>query len=195
MIQETIITSMGTDGYTHISPMGVHVHGDDYIIMPFRPSTTLEHILSSGQAVLNHTDDVRVFAGCLTGHRDWPLTDGIKVASKRLKQSLAHQELELIRVEEHHQRPKLHCKIVYQQTHQAFNGFNRAQFAVLEAAILVSRLSILPWQKVNAELDYLKIGFDKCAGEREFEAWNWLMDTIDQYKLKHPDKITKAILE
>jgi hypothetical protein len=188
MIQETIITSIGTDGYTHISPMGIHVHGDDYIIMPFRPSTTSEHILSSGQAVLNHTDDVRVFAGCLTGHRDWPLTESHKVATKRLKYSLSHQELNLQRIDDHPQRPKLHCKVIYQQTHQPFSGFNRAQSAVLEAAILVSRLSMLPWQKINTELDYLKIGFDKCAGEREREAWGWLMHTIDQFKHDHPDQ-------
>ncbi len=192
MIQETIITSIGSDGYVHISPMGIHVHDNDYIIMPFRPSTTLDHIMSSGHAVLNHTDDVRIFAGCLTGRRDWPVTDAVKVSSKRLKQSLSHQELELVRVEHDQQRPKLHCKVVYQQTHQPFNGFNRAQFAVLEAAILVSRLSMLPWQKIHTELEYLKIAVDKCAGEREREAWEWLMETVDQFKLDNPDKVLTA---
>jgi hypothetical protein len=189
MIQETIVTTTGTDGYVHIAPMGIHIDGDDYIIMPFRPSTTLEHILASGHAVLNHTDDVRVFAGCLTGRRDWPLTDTTKVAGKRLQHSLSHQELELERIEDDQQRPKLHCKVVYQHMHQAFDGFNRAQFAVLEAAILVSRLSMLPWQKIDTELQYLKIGVDKCAGERELEAWEWLMQAVEQFKLEHSNKV------
>jgi hypothetical protein len=32
-------------------------------------------------AGVNLTDDVRVFAGCLTGRRDWPLTSTIDVAA------------------------------------------------------------------------------------------------------------------
>ncbi len=189
MIQETIITSIGTDGYVHISPMGVHVKGDKFIIMPFRPSTTLKHILATKQAVMNHTDDVRVFAGCLTGRRNWPLVDTNQVAGKRLEHCLSHQELKLVSVDDDVQRPKLICNMVFQQTHQPFNGFNRAQFSVLEAAILVSRLSMLPWQKIQTELDYLTIAIEKCAGEREHEAWEWLMQTVEQFKREHPDKV------
>jgi hypothetical protein len=189
MIHETIVTTTGTDDYTHVAPMGVHVNGDDYIIMPFRPSTTLEHILVSGHAVLNHTDDVRVFAGCLTGRREWPVTDSTTVTGKRLMHSLSHQEVELVNFVDDPKRPKLHCKVVYEQTHQPFNGFNRAQFAVLEAAILVSRLSRLPWPKISTELQYLKIGVDKCAGNREREAWGWLMQTVEEFKLEHPDLV------
>ncbi|HFD13467.1 MAG TPA: DUF447 family protein [Crenotrichaceae bacterium] len=185
MIQETIITSLGKNGYVHISPMGVHVDDDHYIIMPFRPSTTLDHILATRHAVMNHTDDVRVFAGCLTGRRDWPLTDTVVVNGKRLENCLSHQELELVYVENDHQRPKLYCKIVHQQTHLPFKGFNRAQFAVLEAAILVSRLSMLPLQKINSELEYLEIAINKCAGERELEAWEWLMQAVDQFRREH----------
>lgn len=189
MIQETIITSTGANGYVHISPMGIHVQDDQYIIMPFRPSTTLEHVLATGHAVMNHTDDVRIYAGCLTGHRDWPLANTVIVNGKRLEGCLSHQELELVRIKNDHQRPRLYCRMVHQQTHAPFQGFNRAQFAVLEAAILVSRLSMLPWQKISTELEYLEIAVKKCAGEREREAWEWLMHAIDQYKRDHPDKI------
>ena len=188
MIQETIITSIGTDDYVHVSPMGVHLEGDHYLIMPFRPSTTLEHVLATKHAVMNHTDDVRVYAGCLTGRRHWPHTETTIIPGKRLADCLSHQELELARVENDAQRPRLYCKMVHQQTHLPFKGFNRAQFAVLEAAILVSRLSRLPWQKIHTDLDYLEIAINKCAGEREREAWEWLMQAVDQYKQDHPDK-------
>jgi hypothetical protein len=50
--------------------MGIHSNGDEFIILPFRPSTTLNNLLESKTAVLNYCDDVRVFAGCLTGRRD-----------------------------------------------------------------------------------------------------------------------------
>lgn len=188
MIRETIITSRSAEGQIHIAPMGVHVLDGEMLIMPFRPSTTLENILASGHAIMNHTDDVRVFAGCLTGRRDWPLADAERVPGSRLADALAHIELELQRVEEDAIRPRLYCRVVHQSNHAPFQGFNRAQFAVLEAAILASRLDRLPWNKIETELAYLSIGLHKTAGERELEAWGWLMEKIDAFRRSQSEK-------
>jgi hypothetical protein len=184
MIQETIVTTQNSSGHVHIAPMGIHILADEYLIMPFRPSTTLENLLSTKTAVINCCDDVRIFAGCITGRREWPLTATEKIAGHYLAQALAHIELELLRVEQDDTRPKLFCKAVHQVNHAPFLGFNRAQFAVLELAILVSRLQMLPWEKIQSELDYLRIGFDKTAGVHEQQAWNWLMTNIETYKSK-----------
>jgi hypothetical protein len=83
MIQETIVTTQNNAGKTHIAPMGIHVAGDEFIILPFRPSVTLDNILETRTAVINYTDDVRVFAGCVTGRKQWPLK---KVLIKALAQ-------------------------------------------------------------------------------------------------------------
>lgn len=183
MIQEIIVTSISASGITHIAPMGVHVNDDAFVILPFKPSTTLNNILETGVAVINCCDDVRVFAGCVTGRRrDWPLKPAEQIQACFLANSLAHIELQLERVEDDDLRPKLFCRAVHSVNHKPFQGFNRAQFAVLEAAILVSRLERLPWQKIQTELDYLRIGLDKCAGEREAEAWGWLMQVVEQHR-------------
>ncbi|MCK9397988.1 MAG: DUF447 domain-containing protein, partial [Methylobacter sp.] len=34
-------------------------------------------------------------------------------------------------------------------------------------------------EKIQAEIDYLRIGLEKTAGSRELEAWNWLMTVIE----------------
>lgn len=183
MIQEIIVTSINASGLTHIAPMGVHVIHNEFVILPFKPSTTLNNILETGVAVINCCDDVRVFAGCLTGRRDWPLLPTEQVQANYLADALAHTELKLDRIEDDALRPKLFCRAVHTVNHQPFQGFNRAQFAVLEAAILVSRLDRLPWEKIQTELDYLKIGLDKCAGDRELEAWEWLMQIVEQHRL------------
>jgi len=188
MIQETIITTLSVADMPHIAPMGVHVEGDSFVILPFKPSTTLDNILQSGHAVINYCDDVRVFAGCLTGRRDWPLRTAEKISGKFLANTLAHSELALERIEDDVLRPRLHCKAVYSANHRPFRGFNRAQFAVLEAAILVSRLDMLPWEKIERELDYLHIGFEKTAGDDEREAWGWLMTAIEQHRAKEQRK-------
>lgn len=182
MIQELLVTTQNAAGVVHIAPMGIHVVGEDIIILPFRPSTTLENILATEVAVLNYCDDVRLFAGCLTGRRDWPVRDAEQISGKVLAAALAHTEVRLERVVEDATRPKLFCKAIHTVNHQPFMGFNRAQFAVLEAAILVSRLTMLPMEKIAAELAYLQIGFDKTAGDREREAWSWLMAAIAAFK-------------
>ncbi|MCK5191319.1 MAG: DUF447 family protein [Methylococcales bacterium] len=182
MIQEVLVTTQNSEGVTHIAPMGIHVLEDEFIILPFRPSTTLNNILESQTAVINYCDDVRIFAGCLTGKRDWPLSETEKIKGHYLSSALAHRELELQRVEDDETRPKLHCKTIHTVNHAPFPGFNRAQFAVLEAAILVSRLKMLPIEKIESEIEYLSIGLNKTAGEKELEAWGWLMEIIEQYK-------------
>lgn len=188
MIQEILVTTQNRAGVAHIAPMGIHIpsgtpaNAETVIILPFRPSTTLNNLLEGKAAVLNYCDDVRVFAGCLTGRRDWPLQPAEKIDGQVLACALAHSEVELVRVEEDPVRPRLHCAVVHTVNHAPFMGFNRAQYAVLEAAILISRLDRLPMAKIDAELDYLRIGFEKTAGDREREAWGWLMAAIDAFK-------------
>ncbi len=182
MIQEVIVTTQNNSGLAHLAPMGIHSNGDEFIILPFRPSTTLNNLLESKTAVLNYCDDVRVFAGCLTGRRDWPLMAAEKIKGQVLQCALAHTELELLRIEDDPTRPRLFCKAVHTVNHAPFKGFNRAQYSVLEAAILISRLDWLPLAKIQTEIDYLRIGFEKTAGDREVEAWGWLMTVIEKFK-------------
>jgi hypothetical protein len=182
MIQEIIVTTQNSSGLAHIAPMGIHINGDEIVILPFRPSTTLNNLLESKSAVLNYCDDVRIFAGCLTGRRDWPLIAAEKIKGQVLQCALAHTELELIRIEDNATRPRLFCKAVQTVNHAPFRGFNRAQYSVLEAAILISRLTMLPLAKIESEIDYLRIGLEKTAGDRELEAWGWLMAVIEKFK-------------
>ncbi len=182
MILETIVTTSSADGTPHLAPMGVHLSGPEYLILPFRPSTTLSNILATGCAVTNATDDVRVFAGCLTGRRDWPLVRADCVKGVRLMHTLSHTELELIRLDDDPVRPRLVCRAVHEAVHGPFTGFNRGQLSVIEASILVSRLDLLPLEKIEQELAFLRIGLEKTAGPRELEAWDWLMTRVATWR-------------
>src|SRR5215831_19464668 len=133
MIRETILTTVGPDGRVHIAPIGIIADGDGWIIAPFRPSTTLDNLIAVPFAVANYTDDVRIFAGCLTGRHDWPITASDTVPVPRLKDALAHAELAVIEMTEHEQRPRFRCTVVHRESHGPFEGFNRAKAAVVEA--------------------------------------------------------------
>lgn len=182
MIYETIVISVDADNNPHIAPFGVCERDGLVLIAPFRPSATLDNLLLSRSAVLNLTDDVRVFAGALTGRRTWPVRKAEKVNGFVLDSALAHRELELVEVKDDAQRPELSFRVVHEVNHAPFRGFNRAQAAVVELSILVSRLNRLPVEKIDAELAYLNIAIEKTAGDRELEAWSWLVEHIENYK-------------
>jgi hypothetical protein len=178
MIRETIVTTADTAGKVHIAPIGIIAEGNDWIIAPFRPSTTLDNLRAVPFAVANYTDDVRVFAGCLIGRHEWPTTAAEVVPVPRLAAALAHAELAVDAVTEDAQRPRFRCRVVHRAAHAPFQGFNRAKAAVIEAAILVSRLGMLPREKIEQEIAYLGIAVGKTAGPDEQEAWRWLMEKI-----------------
>ncbi len=190
MLRETVLTTVSADGAVHIAPIGLIEEPGGWIVAPFHPSRTLDNLRVVGQVVANYTDDVRIFAGCLTGRRDWPCLPARRVAAPRLAAALAHAEMEVIAMEDDPQRPRFHCRVVHREMHAPFQGFNRAQAAVVEAAILVSRLSMLPQEKVRREMAYLEIAVSKTAGPAEREAWEWLVQAIAYYYSAAPNNAT-----
>lgn len=181
MIYETIITSCSLEGEVHIAPFGIQWHAGRVLIMPFQPSTTLQNILQTRSAVLNLTDDVRVFAAAIARKKLFSTLPTGYEHCMRLSDCLAHHVLSLEEVEPDDMRPKLWMKVIESQTHAPFMGFNRAQAAVIELAVLVSRLHMLPAEKVSQEMQYLQIAIDKTAGTNELEAWQWLVDCVNNH--------------
>ena len=53
---------------------------------------------------------------------------------------------------------------------------------MIEASILVSRLHMLPWDKIESEINYLGIAIEKTAGPHEQLAWDWLMQRIAAFR-------------
>ncbi|HYG13523.1 MAG TPA: DUF447 domain-containing protein [Methylophilaceae bacterium] len=182
MIYETIIISTDPQSHPHIAPFGVREQEGMVVIAPFRPSSTLDNLLSRRVATMNAVDDVRIFAGALTDHRSWPVHQAEKIDGFFMDDALAHRELELVRVEEDAVRPLLYFRVVHEVNHRAFRGFNRAQAAVIELSVLVSRLHMLPMEKIETEMAYLSIAIEKTAGVRERQAWDWLVERIGNYK-------------
>jgi hypothetical protein len=183
VIFETIVSTRDEAGRDHIAPMGIRQEGGFIVLSPFRPSATLDHVLREKCAVVNYVDDVRIFAGCLTGPYDWPTLPVEQLSCRRLAAALAHSEVRLERMQDDPTRPRLICSEIAHSTHAAFAGFNRAQCAVIEAAILVSRLNMLPQEKIDAEMAYLAIAVEKTAGARELEAWGWLKARIEEFRV------------
>ena len=186
-IYEIVLTTINPShsDQAHHAPFGVQMVQDQVIIAPYRPSRSLDNLLAHRQAVINFTNDSRVFAGCLTGRREFPVCPVENGDGVRLRDSLAHAVIRVVRIDDDDQRPRFHCAITHRHSHAAFPGFNRAQAAVIEAAILMSRLHMLPVEKIERELAYLTVAVDKTAGPHERQSWEWLMEHWTAFKSTH----------
>lgn len=182
VIYETVVTTVSPQGRANVAPLGVRYAGAQVVLMPFRPSTTLDNIAATGHAVLNVVVDTRVFAGCVTGRKAWPTVAAERVGGVRLACALRHVELALDSQDGDPQRPVLRMRRVHERDHAPFVGFNRAQAAVIEGAVLVSRLHLLPPDKIEREMGYLQIAIDKTAGAAEHEAWQWLSEAVANHR-------------
>ena len=178
LIHECVVTTLTPDGKPHIAPLGLIEDEGFWIIAPFRPSATLTNLMTTKQITASFTDDVRIFAKLVTGERSFPLTDIAGWPAPRLSGALAHAELEVAGFEDDELRPRFLCKVNRAIAHRPFLGMNRARAAVLEAAILSTRLDRLPREKIDSEIGYLQIAIDKTAGDAEREAWDMVMAKI-----------------
>ena len=182
VIFETVVTTLSTEGVAHVAPMGIRYRDDEVVLMPYRPSTTLDNIAATGQAVLNILVDTRVFAGSVTGRKVWDTQPAERIAGVRLACALSHVELRLVSRQDEEQRTVLRMARIHESSHAPFIGINRAQAAVVEGAVLVSRLKMLPQDKVDTEMAYLQIAIDKTAGPEEREAWGWLREAVEKHR-------------
>lgn len=188
-IFEAVVTTVDANGQPHVAPFGVRYRGPHVVLMPFKPSATLDNIRATRHAVLNLTTDTRVFASSVSAR--WlggppfgtpPLQPAERIPGRRLAGALAHSELELVADDEHAERPTLTLARTLDVTHAPFPGFSRAQAAVVEGAVLVSRLHMLPPDKIDGEMAYLQIAIDKTAGPEEHEAWSWLRQAVQRHR-------------
>ena len=105
-IVETIMTTANAKGEVHIAPLGLIEDGARWIIAPFKPSKTLDNLRENPFAAASHTDDVRVFAGCVTGRKTWPLVPAHTIKGGRLAECVSHWELKVENVIEDELRPR-----------------------------------------------------------------------------------------
>lgn len=121
-IVETIVTTVNADGEPHIAPLGLISEGDRWVIAPFHPSRSLENLRAVPFAVASHTDDVRVFAGCLTGRKNWPVRAADKVKGVVLENAVSHWELAVESVTEDDLRPRFLCRLAHVGNHRAWDA-------------------------------------------------------------------------
>ena len=178
MIVETIVTTVAADGTLNFAPMGVEWGDDTIVLKPFLETATYRNIVASRAAVVNLTDDVRIFALSAISSPQYDSSPASVVRGVILADCCSWRELEVRAIDSTPPRSRIEMAVVHRGTRREFIGFNRARHAVLEAAIFATRLHILPRGFVESEMARLQVIVDKTAGPQEREAMELLTEHI-----------------
>jgi hypothetical protein len=182
VIVETIVTTVAGDGAVNCAPMGVDwdpvTNGDAIVLKPFLETATYRNVIATRAAVVNLTDDVRVFARAAISNPTFSSVPAAAVRGVVLADCCSWREVEVRSIDSTPPRSRIETAVVHRGTRRDFIGFNRACHAVLEAAIYATRVHLLPRAFLDGELARLQIIVDKTAGPHELEAMALLTDYI-----------------
>jgi hypothetical protein len=180
-ILEGIVSSCDAAGAMHLAAMGPEVLADEavagrlsrLILKPFAESQTAVNLARHPEGVFHAIDDVLLLARVVTGALDaspaaHPAT---LVRGWILDEAAAAHEFRITTADRRGERQRLEARVVATHPQHATAGFNRARHAVVEAAILATRLHLMNREAIGQQLTMLRRLVEKTAGPREEEAF------------------------
>lgn len=197
MILEGIVTTLSADGEVNIAPMGPHLPDlfssstfprrdplEQFVLKPFQSSRTYQNLKSHGEGVLHITDDVLLLAQAAIGTPNPlpALMPATRIRGVVLRDACRHAEFRVVSFEDRGDRATLEVEVLHIGRQRDFFGFNRAMFAVLEAAILATRLVFLPLEQIETDYRRLAVLVEKTGGPRERQAFALLQAHVEAHR-------------
>ncbi len=182
ILLEGIVTTLNEDDSPHVAPMGPIVDAtfSRLLLRPYANSTTCKNLKRTGQGVLHVTDDVELFARAAVGRLERlpKLIAAINVNGAIIADACRWYEFRVESIDESSERRQIFCSVVETGRSRDFFGFNRAKHAVIEAAILATRVQFLGVSHILAEMERLAVIVDKTGGHQERTAFAFLRDYL-----------------
>lgn len=182
MIIETIFSTLDPSGKPHFAPMGILWGEEILIVRPFRNTQTYHNLITGGCGVVSVTDDVLAIVQSALYKQILPsfparVVDGVVYQGACSWREVVIDPLQAIDSGTT-ERAEITCRIVHQEKIRDFLGLCRAMGAVIEAAILATRLNQYSPEAVSATMrDYAQI-VEKTGGENEYTAFRQVQNYI-----------------
>ena len=186
MILEGLVTTTSADGTPHLAPMGPRVSADmrSFVLRPFPTSQTYRNLARHGEGVLHVPDDVLLLAKAAVGNATMPRVDpATDIRGWVLEDCCRYYEFRVVSMDDSTVRISIAVEVLRTGRFRDFFGFNRAKHAVLEAAILATRLHMISKPDVEIEFAKFRTIVDKTGGPAEHDA----MDFLDDFLAKFPE--------
>jgi hypothetical protein len=183
LILEGIVVTLDPAGVPNIAPMGPRVDRNltRLVLRPFQTSQTWQNLKHSRRGVFHVIDDVELLAHAAVGRLD-PMPRLVPLENfpcPRLAESCRWLAFEVANVDDQSERTTIACRVVASGVLREFFGFNRAKHAVVEAAILATRIGILPAEEIRCEMARLAVPVSKTAGVQERRAFEFLRQHVE----------------
>jgi hypothetical protein len=184
LILEAIITTVMPDDSMHVAPMGPEVDRglQVWTLKPFQSSTTFANMQRSGRCVVHVVDDSLLIAEAVLGQANHYAAQRSHNLDFVLDAACHWYALRVVEWDTSQPRAIARCEVDDTGVRRLFFGWNRAKHAVVEMAILASRIHILEYSVVEAEIQRCRTLIDKTAGKQEQQAFDLLVDFIAQWK-------------
>lgn len=180
MIIEAIVTTVDEAGEANFAPMGVTIEQGEIFIRPYKDSVTYRNLIATGTAVVNLTDAIRLFAESAVSSPQFPTFAAEMVKGLVLIDACSYYECSVVHAETASERATFRCKILKKGILREFIGFNRAKNAILEAAILATRVRLIGAAQIREECRRLAEIVQKTGGEQEVLAMQYLQDYVER---------------
>jgi len=181
---EGIVTTLNDDGSPHVAPMGpiVDANFERMLLRPFCTSITYQNLKRSGQGVLHVTDDVDLLARAAVGRLEImpPLRQAAAVDGVILADACRWYAFRVESVDDSEERTAIVAQVVDGGRLRDFFGFNRAKHAVIEAAILATRIELLDAKLILSEFERLAAAVAKTGGIEERRAFDFLREYVQE---------------
>ena len=178
MILESLVTTLDAGGGPHLAPMGPRVSPDwsRFTLRPFPTSQTYSNLIRHGEGVIHITDDALLLATAAIGavNEMPPVRAAERVRGFVLADCCRYFEFIVKSIDASGERVTIEAEVVHSGRGRDWFGFNRAKHAVIEAAILATRLHLLPLAEVAAEFAKLRVIVNKTGGPDEHAAMDML---------------------
>lgn len=182
-ILEGIVTTFNSDGSVNIAPMGpiVDAQMNVAVFRPYQTSTTYQNLKRTGVGVLHVTDDVLLFAKAAIKqlHKIPQMAACPNFEGMILTDACRWYAFRVVSLDDAQPRVQIEAEFVGKGRLRDFFGFNRAKHAVLEAAILATRVKFLPASEIRSNLQHLQPWVEKTGATAEHEAFALLCEYID----------------
>lgn len=179
MILEGLITTRAADGTPHLAALGPEVDPRalregalaELVLKPFASSHTAANLAATPAGVFHTTDDVLLLARCVAGVGPPPaMVPAEAVPGWRLADACGAWEFSIVEADRSAGRQRLVARVVRFHAGRPFHGHVRARHAIVEGAILVSRLQLLGAEEVRAGLEALRVLVEKTGDAEAHEA-------------------------
>jgi uncharacterized protein len=180
VIVEAIVVTVDPDGRPNVAPQGLVFDPADgppatVLFRPWRNTATFRNLEATRAAVVHLTDDALLLArSAIDLAVSPPLLPATRVPGYRIADAPLAHEVEVTDVEGSAERASIRGRVVATVTGRPWGGLNRARHAVLEAAILATRVHLTGPGPVLAEYEKLGAIVEKTGGEAEREAMRLL---------------------